>query len=897
MTTTAGPDPQRVHKPDDLAAELGLLSARAARGTGRSRVSLAELTRRLGLPASSKSTVHSYVTGKTMVPAEVLDAIVIALGASPGEQREWADAWYRVSASRAPRKALKSPVNTLIGADPDFTGRDDELETLTEQVITRGAAVLAIDGMAGIGKTTLAVELAHRLAARFPDGQLFIDLQANTDEELDPAHALARLLAMLNKTPAQRPATAAEWGEVWRATLGGRGVLVVLDNAASTEQVEHLLPGSTNSLVLVTSRRRLDGLRVRGAVSHSVDILPHPAAVSLFTTVGRKGEDPAVIDQIVRLCGGLPLAIRLVAAALAARPSWTAADMAEELADEQTRLRAMRAENKSVRAAFELSYRRLAEPEQVVFRRLGLHVPGDLGLPVAVALSGCGNAPGRDALDKLVEYSFVKEVGRHRYRLHDLMRQFARECVAETDPRPERKRATARALDYYLHAALSAHATLMPYRPIKDEVVVLPDLAREFADEQAAVEWCDLELDNLLSCRGMAAEFDLQSYIWRVPRAIAHFLGLRAGIDDAGNQYGLGLSLATISSDQRAVADMTARIGDVNNAHGNHAAAIDGYLGARELYLRLGDPVAAADMLNRAGIGHRMNGRYTAALERHSQALTEHSGLDDAFGAAESHYLIAMVHRVTGAYPAALDNHRQAIDLYGRLGYALGEARSIANIGVIHRLLGDYEAAHSQYQRALVIYRGTGDQRGVGNTLNNMASALELAGHPERALPLLDEAMSIFSAIRNPGGVADVLRVTARLKTRAGAFAEAESELLEALDIYRATRASFGTAGVLTQLASVVRRAGRPGDALTYATESLEWYRDEVSSRGGQVNALIEAAHCLLDTGEHDAACEHASAAEALCVDLGSSTANALATLLDRLGARPPDGGNPVVAD
>lgn len=894
MTSTAGPDPQRVHKLDDLVRELGLLSARAAHGSGKPKVSLAELSRRLGLPASSKSTVHSYVTGKTMVPAEVLDAMVIALGASPEEQRAWADAWYRVSASRAPRKAPVSRVNTLISADPDFTGRDDELDALAEQV-TRG--VLAIDGMAGIGKTTLAVELAHRLAARFPDGQLFIDLQANTDEELEPAQALSRLLAMLNKTPAQRPATAAEWGEVWRATLGSRAVLVVLDNAASTEQVEHLLPGATNSLVLVTSRRRLDGLRVRGAATYSLDILPHPAAVELFTSVGRQGEDPAVIDEIVRLCGGLPLAIRLVAAALAARPSWTVADMAEELRDEQTRLRAMRAENKSVRAAFELSYRRLADHEQAVFRRLGLHVPGDLGLPAAVALGGSGRAASRDAMEKLVEYSFVKEIARHRYRLHDLMRQFARECASEADPRPERKRATARVLDYYLHAALDAHATLMPHRAIKDEVAAQPEFAHDFASEQAAVEWCGTELSTLLSLRSMAAEFDLQSYIWRIPRAIAHFLGLRASLEDAGNQYGLGLSLATISGDQQAVADMTARVGDINNALGNHAAAIDGYLGARELYLRLGDLVAAADMLNRAGAAHRMNGRYSPALDRHSLALTEHSGLGDTFGQAESHYLIAMVHRVTGAYPAALGHHRQAIDLYQGLGYALGEARSVANIGVIHRLLHDYDAALECYHRALEIYRGTGDQRGVGNTLNNMASALDLAGQPHKALPLLDEAMSIFTAVRNPGGVADVLRVTARLKARGGQLAEAESELREALDIYRATRASFGTAGVLTQLASIVRLSGRPDEALPLAHESLEVYRSEVSSRSGEVGALVEIARCMLAADDRDGARAHAAEAHALCTDLGANTAKEISELLDSLGSERPDGGTPVAAD
>ncbi|SDZ02330.1 Predicted ATPase [Amycolatopsis xylanica] len=879
---TDGPDPRRVEKLDDLVRELALLSARAARGSGKPKVSLAELAKRLGLPPSSKSTVHSYVSGKTLVPSETLDAMVIALGATGEEQREWANAWFRVSGAR--RKKQAQGVNTLIGADPDFTGRQDELDEL--EALVTAKTVLAIDGMAGIGKTTLAVELARRLAGRYPDGQLFIDLQANTDEELEPSQALARLLSMLKKSPASQPSGDAEWGEVWRAALVGKRLLVVLDNASSTEQVEQLLPGSTGSLVLVTSRRRLDGLRIRGAASYSLDVLPHEPAVALFTGVARRpGDDPAIIDEIVRLCGGLPLAIRVVAAGLAARPGWTVADMADELRDEQTRLRAMRAENKSVRAAFELSYRRLTEAEQIVFRRLGLHVPGELGLPVAVALGGVGPAAGRDAMDRLVEYSLVREPARHRYRLHDLLRQFARECASETDPRPDRKRATARALDCYLHTALTAHATLVPHRPVKDEVTEVPALARSFDSEQAAISWCDLELDNLLRCRSMAAEFDLQPYFWRIPRAIAHYLGLRANLADAGNQYGLGLSVASIGNDPQAVADMTARIGDINNAHGNHAAAIDGFLGAREHYLRLGDLVAAADMLNRAGVGHRMNGQNGRALEEHRRALAEHTELGDVYGQAESHYLIAMVHRVVGEYPVALDHHRQAIERYRSLNYALGEARSLANIGVIHRMREDYDAALECYPRALEVYQDAGDQRGIANTLNNMASALVQAGRPDDAMPLLEEAAAIFSTIRNPGGVADVLRVAAGLNADLGKLADAEAQLREALGIYRSTRAWFGTAGALRQLATVLRESGRPGEALELARESLETYRSDVHSRGGEAGALTEIAGCLLAVGEHQDARAYAERARALSADLGARTTKRLEELLDSLGA------------
>jgi tetratricopeptide (TPR) repeat protein len=788
-------------------------------------------------------------------------------------------------------KSVSEAPNSLPAPLADFTGRDQEMANLDSRIGRDGdaLAIHAIDGMGGIGKTTLAIQLAHRLKHRYPDGQLFIDLQAHSavDEPLEPAQVIMRLLSTLKATPVRTPEGVAAWGEVWRAELSRRRVLVILDNAASTAQVEHLIPGSSSSLVLITSRRRLDGLRTRGITTYSLDVLSHDEAVALFTTVvgdERAGADLAGVDEIVRLCGRLPLALRLVAARLAARSSWAIADMAEELRDEQHRLAAMRVEDISVRAAFELSYRGLSEPEKVVFRRLGLHSAGELGLSVAVALGGAGSAVGRDAMERLVDYSLIRETARHRYRLHDLMRQYARECTSDNDPRSERKRATARALDYYLHAALTAHAALMPYRPVRDEVDEIPDMAPTFASTQAAVDWYALELDNLLSCRVMAAEFDLHPYLWRIPRATARYLGLLTRLKDAGENYAIGLSHASIRNDRRATADMTAQVAEINTTRGQHAGAVDGFLGARETYLRLGENIAAADMLNRVGLCHRGNGKYVVALAEHRRALAEHLDLGDEFGQAESHYLIAMVHRVQGSYHAAREHHEHAIELYRRLGYALGEARSIANIGVIHRLHDDYDAALECYPRALAIYRGTGDQRGIANTLNNMASTLDLASRTDEAFPLLREASEIFAAMDNPSGTADVRRVAARMKANTGAYQEAETELREALDIYRTNRIQFGVGGALAELASVLRRDGRVAEAVPLAFEALEVFRTDVTSTSGTVTALVEVAHCLRTTGEVSSAREHAARALALNAENGGPGAEKIQRLLDSLG-------------
>jgi hypothetical protein len=327
----------------------------------------------------------------------------------------------------------------------DFTGREKELQQLVRRVTVSDASpkILAVDGMGGVGKTALVVRLAHMLAARYPDGQLFINLQAHAvgQHPLEPAEALRRLLAMLDASPTERPRRPAEWAEVWRAELRRRRLLVVLDDAAGSYQVEPLLPGRSDSLVLITSRRRLAGLHVGGAMTYSLDVLPRDAAAALFVRVvgvDRADERSADVDRVVRRCGMLPLAVRLSASRLALRPTWTVADLADELEQAEQRLDALRAEDLSVRAAFAQSYLVLSTGDAKMFRRLGLHPTGEFGLGAAAALAGTDPGHVEAVLERLVAHNLVLEIGRRRYRLHDLVHEYARECATTGEPRTER---------------------------------------------------------------------------------------------------------------------------------------------------------------------------------------------------------------------------------------------------------------------------------------------------------------------------------------------------------------------------------------------------------------------------------------------------------------------------
>ena len=346
-----------------------------------------------------------------------------------------------------------------------FTGRQQELEQLVEAAAGAGGVVgiHAIGGMAGVGKTAFAVHAAYRLADRFPAGQIFLPLHGHTpgQQPVDPADALASLLLTAGVPAAQVPPGLEARMALWRDRLAGQQLLLVLDDAASSEQVRPLLPGTGRSLVLVTSRRHLSALEDATAVS--LDTLPPGEAAALLVRLANRSglspDDPAV-GEITRLCGYLPLAIGMVARQLHHHPAWTAARRAAELAAAVDRLELMATENLSVAAAFNLSYADLSGDQQRLFRRLGLHPGAEIDGYASAALDGTDLSAARRGLEALYDQYLLTEPAQGRYRLHDLIREHARALAGRLDPDDDREQATARLLDYYQHTAARAEARL-----------------------------------------------------------------------------------------------------------------------------------------------------------------------------------------------------------------------------------------------------------------------------------------------------------------------------------------------------------------------------------------------------------------------------------------------------
>jgi hypothetical protein len=323
--------------------------------------------------------------------------------------------------------------------------------------------------MAGIGKTAFAVHAAHQLAPRFPAGQIFLPLHGHTPGQrpVEPADALASLLLTAGLAAAQIPPGLEARMALWRDRIAGRQLLLVLDDAASSEQVRPLLPGAGGCLVLVTSRRHLTALEDATAIS--LDTLPPGQAAELLVRLaGRPGLSPAdlAVGEITRLCGYLPLAIGMVARQLHHHPAWSPGGRAAELAAAVDRMELMATENLSVAAAFNTSYADLTPGQQRLFRRLGLHPGADIDAYAVAALDGTDLRAAHRGLEALYDHYLIAEPAQGRYRLHDLIREHARALADRLDPDGDRDGATARLLDYYQYTAASADASL-PARPAR----------------------------------------------------------------------------------------------------------------------------------------------------------------------------------------------------------------------------------------------------------------------------------------------------------------------------------------------------------------------------------------------------------------------------------------------
>ena len=698
--------------------------------------------------------------------------------------------------------AAAAATRTLPRDIASFTGRQQELAQLAEAAAGAGGVVgiHAIGGMAGVGKTAFAVHAAHQLADRFPAGQIFLPLHWHTpgQQPVEPADALASLLLTAGVPAAQIPPGLEARMALWRDRLAGQQLLLVLDDAAGSEQVLPLLPGSGGSLVLVTSRRHLSALEEATAVS--LDTLPSGEAAGLLVRLaGRAGlrpDDPAVAE-LIRLCGYLPLAIGMVARQLHHHPAWTATGRAAELASARDRLELMVTENLSVAAAFNLSYADLTEDQQRLFRRLGLHPGTDIDAYAAAALDGTDLGPARRGLEALYDQYLLTEPAQGRYRLHDLIREHARGMADRLDPDGDRDGAITRLLDYYQHTAARADALITRQdRPAPAAAVVRLALPEPAGHEQA-LAWARAERANLLAC-------------------LDHAIG---------------------TGQHARVTALTAGLAGLLRCDGPWADAIIRHTAAIQAASQVGDLSGQAAALRNLGIVRRLTSDFPAAAQALEHALASYRDLDDRLGQASTLRELGIVLALTDDFPGAARALEQALDIHRDLGDRLGQADTVRDLGEVRRVTGDYPAAAHAVEQALGLYRDLGDRVGQADALNKLGAVRWATGDYPAAARTLEQALDLYRDLGNRVGQANALKNLGDVRRATGDYPGAARALGQALDIYRELGDRLGQAGALSELGAVWLSTGDYPAAARSLEQALGLYRD-LGNRGGEVEAI-----------------------------------------------------------
>ena len=797
---------------------------------------------------------------------------------------------------------MAAATRTLPRDSASFTGREAELRDLIFNIkdVSRSGGVVgihAISGMAGIGKTAFAVHAAHQLAAQFPDGQIFLPLHGHTPGQrpVDPADALASLLLAAGVAAQQIPPDFEARVQLWRDYLAGKRILVVLDDAVSHGQVQPLLPGTVGSLALVTSRRRLTGLE--NARTIGLDVLSAGEAAELLIRVAARPEldnQNAAVQKIIHLCGNLPLAVGMLGAQLHHHPAWTAEELAADLAAAHDRLTLMAVENLSVAAAFDLSYLDLTLDQQRLFRRLGVHPGVEVDAYAAAALNDSDLTTAKRHLEALYEQHLITEPVRGRYRLHDLIREYAR-ILAAAERTPESDAAFGRLLNYYQQTARAADRYLAR-RTLEngpDVASALRIFAPDFSSREDAIAWMDAERLNLQAVADRAASHDaLKGQAAAIASAMHGFLRSEGHWDQARILHGVALETARSTGDRLAEARALIDLGTIQQVTGNYSAATASLTQALDLHGDLDDRLGKANALSRLGVVQYLTGDYTAATASLAQALDLHRCLGNQLGEANALNDMGIVHYLIGDYPAATANLTGALDLYRSLGYLFGEAGALTDMGVVQRVTGDYRAAVGNHTHAIELYRSLGYQIGEANALNNLGFVQYLTGDHAAATASLTRALELCRSLGYRIGEANALTDISILQRLTGNYPAAAATQAQALELCRSLGYQIGEANALNNLGFVQYLTGDHAAATASLTRALERCRS-LGYRIGEAEALNTMGEVSLasNPGEARAFFE---AALAISTDIAAIPEKARA--LEGIGRSYVEGGDNIKA-
>jgi DNA-binding SARP family transcriptional activator/tetratricopeptide (TPR) repeat protein len=709
-----------------------------------------------------------------------------------------------------------------------FVGRTDELRHIDEKSEHgNGPLIQLIEGMPGVGKTALAIRAAHLLAGRYPNAQLFLNFHTHdpTQVPVRPADAVYGLLRMLDVPTNRIPTGVREQAEVWQAELARRRLIIVLDDVRDLEEIRPLLPRTGDSLTIVTSRRRHwrhDGIR-----SLTLRALPVNDAITLFTLVGGQASDADQVTRAVKLCGCLPLAIRVTASRLRHGKLSGLTELLDELSTRDEQPSFAGPVSRDIMPVFDASYHGLSTSQRRLFRYLGISPCADTSIHAAMALTGKKLSATQAAIRALVDHHLLTESSPGRFQFHDVTHSYAAARSARDDPESDQRAAIASLLSYYLHTVRKASA-ITGIRKDEDsppaDSVGYATPAMDTAD--AARKWLESEWRNILLAAGYAAGHEWKRQCADLTDALAEFLEVSGHWDAAIEAHALALQACRDLDDAPRAARAVCELSLANLRAGRQEEALQHATEAAGLFRRLGDRRGEAAALDRIGIVHRLSARFRDSLAHHQESTEIYQAIGDLHGMARALCHTGSAYSSLGRYREGTKCLNQALALCRQIGNKRYEAIALNNIGAVQQEQGYHRDAVSNYQESFRIFEEIDGQPNMAISYHNMAHIHQYKGDHEKALATYRRVLSIYRSIGDLRDQAHVFCDIALVYEDKGHHDEALAHHEKAASTAQEIGDRYLCAKALCGMADTHRGSGRHQSALEVYQKALKLARE-----------------------------------------------------------------------